>query len=958
MIPSIIHYCWFGGKPIPRESEELITEWKRLHPNWTFICWNELNSPLDIPYLSRAISEKRYANLSNIVRLHALKEMGGIYLDTDFKVIKPLESLRSHECFFGFEEGVEESPVFWVNNAICGAKPGHSFITHLYNVLLEQFDGTEDANLSSPRLVTDELRKEKKLVKYGYQQVDDITLYPKEYFYPIHYNEAYKLSELEKNIFPETIAVHLWSRSWLTHRSLLTIIDDLNRDNQSLQKKIDTLESRETGPTALIEKLMDQLLEKEKAYQNLRQDWLQVFNEQKLQHAAQYDLYKKTILLEKDLEVQVKAHRNLQAEVEEKNTSIQFLQSEIQRLNEELAATTIEQTRQQAQQKQTLLELEETSLLREIEKKQAEELEFQLEEYKASTNIFRTLYHQLQQELLTSQGSHKHQLASSDRLEREVASLWKAIQWYQATFEKRALAGIAKDRLLKKINTLGIKITAPGPYHKLKKASAPSAFTSRILCSIVNHNCNGNTAVLRKNLSVHFDTIVFDSGSDKQESYFVSLGNVYYSGLLNHSFQCAKKLGYEYLFMICSDVQFEMAEIEKMVASLRETELKGVGTYSPCSRGRSHQFCKKEFERGLRAVPFTEGFVFLSSLKVLEEFLPVNLDINRYGWGLDIAKGYYTRKNNLLCVIDDGVQVYHPESTGYSNEKAENDMWNWVNQINDPEFRRFFSTHIHFIRNGWANRYKVSVIIPCFNQATYLEETVRSVLLQDYPHTEILVINDGSTDHTEEVGLALASRYPQVKYFAKTNGGLGNTRNYGIEKSQGDLIQFLDADDLLSKDKLIGQVFSLLQNESIGVSYTPYLCFEDGKPGNTWTYSRVQLQGDPLEDLIRNWELELSIPVHCFLFRKEILRSIKFDEELPNHEDWLFHIYVAASRPVYSFAGEGLALYRVRMNSMARDQSAMKKGKSLCIQKAIQSGRVPNSHLHWLKERLEPVASI
>ncbi len=960
MIPSIIHYCWFGDNPIPEESQALIAEWKTLHPGWTFIQWNESNSPMEIPYLSRALSENRFANLSNLVRLHALREMGGFYLDTDFKILKPLDALRHNRCFFGFEEGMEDSSLFWVNNAICGAEPGHPFINQVYNALLEQFDGTEDANLSSPRLITQQLQQAKNLTKYGFQQLDDVTLYPKEYFYPIHYNEAYKLAEVEKHIFSETIAIHLWSRSWLNHRSLLAIIDDLNRVNQSLQKRIDQLEDKQQPATsvALLEKMMDQMLEKDRVYQSLRQDWLQLFNDQKMLQAAQYDLHKKAILLEKDLENQVAANLRIQSELEKQTLANDQLQYSLRQINRELADQKAEHTKILSQRELIQHELGETRFLRDLEKKQTEEQDFQMEEYKASTEIFRTLYRQLQQELLDLKSHQQSYFETSDRLKEEVASLWKSVQWYQATFEKRALAGIAKDRVLKKIHSLGIKVSAPGVSHKLKKAAKPSSFTNRILCSIVNHNCNDNTAALRKNLSVYFDTIVFDSASDKKEPYFVSLGNVYYSGLLNHSYQCAKEKGYDYLLLICSDVHFEMAEIEKMVASLHENKLEGIGIYSPCSTGRSHVFCKREFDRGLRAVPFTEGFIFLSSLKVLDEFLPVNLNTNLYGWGLDVAKGYYSRKQDLLCVIDDGVQVYHPESTGYSNEKAEKDMWNWVNLIGDIAFKRFFTTHINIIRNGWANRYKVSVIIPCFNQSAYLESTIRSVLLQEYPHVEILAINDGSTDETEEVAKAIATRFPQVKYFHKTNAGLGNTRNYGIEKSKGDLIQFLDADDLLSTDKLLAQVYSMMQEDRIDVSYTPYLCFEDGNHSNTWTYSRVELKGDPLEDLIRNWELELSIPVHCFLFKKQVLGDIRFDEELPNHEDWLFHIYVAASRPEYSFLPGGLALYRVRTNSMARDQSAMKKGKTMCLQKAIHSGRIHAKHLEWLQERLEPVASV
>ncbi len=87
----------------------------------------------------------------------------------------------------------------------------------------------------------------------------------------------------------------------------------------------------------------------------------------------------------------------------------------------------------------------------------------------------------------------------------------------------------------------------------------------------------------------------------------------------------------------------------------------------------------------------------------------------------------------------------------------------------------------------------VSVVIPCYNQAHFLGEAIESVLAQSYPHLEIVVVDDGSPDNTEEV----AARYPGVRYVRQENQGLAAARNTGLRHSRGDYLVFLDADDRL-----------------------------------------------------------------------------------------------------------------------------------------------------------------
>src|SRR6185437_13050535 len=110
---------------------------------------------------------------------------------------------------------------------------------------------------------------------------------------------------------------------------------------------------------------------------------------------------------------------------------------------------------------------------------------------------------------------------------------------------------------------------------------------------------------------------------------------------------------------------------------------------------------------------------------------------------------------------------------------------------------------------------KVSVIIPCYNQAHFLTAAVDSVLAQAYTDWECIIVNDGSTDNTESVALAYAEKDRRIKYTRKENGGLSSARNTGLNIAAGKFIQFLDADDVLEPQKFSMQLQSLTVNQQI-----------------------------------------------------------------------------------------------------------------------------------------------
>ncbi|MCG8591177.1 MAG: glycosyl transferase [Proteobacteria bacterium] len=217
-IPKIIHYCWFGDNPRSVTMERCIASWNRHCPGYELREWNETNSPVHLPYVRSALEHGRWANASNLVRLHAVHEHGGLYFDTDVEVVKSFDDLLTEQCFFGWQHNGHKEPV---NNAVFGAVPRHPFIKELCDAVQARFDGTEQAYLSSPWILS-ELLKEKGLRprlqktlrsrfrKYGKAEINGVTLYPNEYFYPYAWYEELTADR----ITPNTHCIHYWAKSW------------------------------------------------------------------------------------------------------------------------------------------------------------------------------------------------------------------------------------------------------------------------------------------------------------------------------------------------------------------------------------------------------------------------------------------------------------------------------------------------------------------------------------------------------------------------------------------------------------------------------------------------------------------------------------------------------------------------------------------------------------------------
>lgn len=217
----------------------------------------------------------------------------------------------------------------------------------------------------------------------------------------------------------------------------------------------------------------------------------------------------------------------------------------------------------------------------------------------------------------------------------------------------------------------------------------------KFICVILNYNNNKNALFLKQLFEKNMLTFVVDSGSDIKQNEFLLFDNIYYSGGLNEGYKLMNEYNKEYIIFICSDVTIDRYNYARLINKINISNLpKDFGVYSPSTIGKCHAHCKHQ-RKGVRKVPFVEGFFFLTQKKILDCFLPIDLNINKLGWGLDVAKGYYTEKNNLFCYIDDNIIIRHPAGTGYSSDNAMIQFKNWAKSINDKQFLYFIRKYMN-----------------------------------------------------------------------------------------------------------------------------------------------------------------------------------------------------------------------------------------------------------------------
>jgi len=199
---------------------------------------------------------------------------------------------------------------------------------------------------------------------------------------------------------------------------------------------------------------------------------------------------------------------------------------------------------------------------------------------------------------------------------------------------------------------------------------------------------------------------------------------------------------------------------------------------------------------------------------------------------------------------------------------------------------------------------RVSVIIPTYNRANLISETIDSVLDQTYKDYEIIVIDDGSTDNTQEV---LSLYGERIKIIQQNNQGQGPARNTGIKSSRGEWIAFLDSDDLWKPNKLKEQVDFLKNKPNLAWVYSDAEVFEDTTGLMLYSFGERQrlYEGDILEKLL----IQDFIPSPTPLINKKVFEHVGYFLNYESAQDWDMWIRIAEYYPI-GLISESLALYR------------------------------------------------
>lgn len=207
MIPKKIHYCWFGKSQLPELAIKCIESWKKYLPEYEIKEWNEDNFNLDqYPYVREAYDNRKFAFVTDVVRLYALYTEGGIYMDTDVEVLKPLDSILKYKAVSGFESDAQ------IPTGLMASEANVPIIKELlqeYDNLHFIIPGVGMDLTTNVKRIGNMMKKKGLIPNNTLQTIDEFTFLPKDYLCPIEH-EGHRLV-LTKN----TLCIHHFAGSWI-----------------------------------------------------------------------------------------------------------------------------------------------------------------------------------------------------------------------------------------------------------------------------------------------------------------------------------------------------------------------------------------------------------------------------------------------------------------------------------------------------------------------------------------------------------------------------------------------------------------------------------------------------------------------------------------------------------------------------------------------------------------------
>lgn len=210
MIPKKIHYCWFGRGEKPKLAQKCIASWRKYMPDYEIIEWNEDNFDVNYnAYTKMCYEEKKYAFLTDYLRLVIIEEQGGIYFDTDVEAVRSFDDLLAYPAFAGFENDTHIATGLGF-----GAEPHNPVIQQMLKEYDQLLDG-QHGTVGCPILNTEAMLKFGLMLNGEKQNLGQIVAYPEDYFNPM--NSATGVITRT----PNTHSIHRYSMSWLPKHRII-----------------------------------------------------------------------------------------------------------------------------------------------------------------------------------------------------------------------------------------------------------------------------------------------------------------------------------------------------------------------------------------------------------------------------------------------------------------------------------------------------------------------------------------------------------------------------------------------------------------------------------------------------------------------------------------------------------------------------------------------------------------
>ena len=228
---------------------------------------------------------------------------------------------------------------------------------------------------------------------------------------------------------------------------------------------------------------------------------------------------------------------------------------------------------------------------------------------------------------------------------------------------------------------------------------------------------------------------------------------------------------------------------------------------------------------------------------------------------------------------------------------------------------------------------RVSVIMPCYNAAKYLDDAINSLRAQTYDNFELLAVNDGSSDQTQSRLELHAAKDPRVRVFRQKNAGPSAARNTALRQINGEYVCFLDSDDVYLPEKLDRQIRFLQQHPQVDLVYSDYYTSDAELNLTSLTPTKV------LEsDMVEGFGLRNRFPPLATMFRSRLMDTVgEFDESLRMAEDWDYWLRWAKVGTFAYLPGSPMVIYRTHGAQAHHDLNRMFVAGRRVLRKHFQS---------------------